>query len=421
MSWEGGARLRLLVVDDRRDVIDAVHLGLADEGFDIRSATSPAAVLAAVEAEELDAVLMDLDQARATTSSKEGADLLGRVRELDRELPVVVMAAGGTAAGALEAMRRGARDYLQRPWDNARLVTTLRAQAELCRALRRSRRLEAETARQRRRDLPVLVAESRAMQAVLRLLERVAPSDANVLITGPQGTGKEVAARWIHAASPRAGRSFVPALAGGLPEEVFERELYGQVRGRSTDAGGDRLGCFELAGGGTLFLDEIASMSVSQQARLLRVLQTGEFQPVGSSRVRRCEVRVVSATNTDLARQVADERFREDLLYRLNTVEIALPPLYERREDILPLAHLFLRQQAARRGGVPLELSAEAARALQEHTWPGNVRELAHAIERALLLGSEGQRIAVEDLALKRPQARAGGGGEQQDRRRSKR
>jgi DNA-binding NtrC family response regulator len=377
---------RVLVADDQTDVIEALFLLLKHAGHQVVTATSPAGILAAVDKEDFDVVLMDLNYARDTTSGQEGLDLLSQLHAGDPSLPVVLMTAWGSVEGAVEAMRRGARDYVQKPWDNQRLVQTLQTQIELGQALRRSRRLELETSRLRAQGLPALVTESRAMQPVLRLMERVAPSDANVLITGEHGTGKEVVARWLHAASRRAGRPFVAVNAGGVSEGVFESELFGHVKGAFTDARADREGCFELADGGTLFLDEIANMPLGQQAKLLRVLQTGEYHPVGSSRVRRANVRLLAATNVDVGREVAAGRFREDLLYRLNTVEIQLPPLRERREDIAPLTTQFAAALAARYGQPQRAFSPEAMRALGEHRWPGNVRELEHVVERALLL-----------------------------------
>src|SRR3954469_13353328 len=391
---------RVLVADDQVDVIEALLLLLKHAGFQVQSATSPAGVLAALESQDFDAVLMDLNYARDTTSGREGLDLLGRVQALDGTLPVVVMTAWGTVEGAVEAMRRGARDYIQKPWDNQRLLQTLRTQIELGQALRQSRRLEGEASRQRSSALPERIAESRAMQPVLRLMERAAPSDAHVLITGEHGTGKEVVSRWLHAASKRAARPFVAVNSGGVSEGVFESELFGHVKGAFTDAKGDRAGCFELAEGGTLFLDEIANMPLAQQAKLLRVLQTGEYHPVGSSRVRRANVRFLAATNVDVATEVKNGRFREDLLYRLNTVEVHLPPLRERREDIPRLAAHFARRLTGRYGQIPPEFSPEAMRALLEHGWPGNVRELEHVVERALLL-AQGPTVQVEDLALR--------------------
>jgi DNA-binding NtrC family response regulator len=398
MSTDPSARV--LVADDQTDVLEALRLLLKHAGHQVVTASSPAGILAAVEGQELDAALMDLNYARDTTSGREGLDLLGRIQAADGTLPIIVMTAWSSVEGAVEAIRRGARDYLQKPWDNQRLLQSLHTQIELGRALRRSRRLEAETSRQRSRELPPLIAKGRAMQPVLRLMERIAPSDAHVLITGEHGTGKEVVARWLHAASKRAGRPFVAVNAGGVSEGVFESELFGHVRGAFTDARTDRAGCFELAEGGTLFLDEIANMPLNQQAKLLRVLQTGEYHPVGSSRVRRADVRFLAATNADVGKEVAGGRFREDLLYRLNTVEIHLPPLRERREDVPLLAAHFARACGARsRQPVP-SFSPEAMAALLEHPWPGNVRELEHVVERALLLARH-DTVTVEDLALR--------------------
>jgi DNA-binding NtrC family response regulator len=390
---------RVLIADDQADVLEALRLLLKHAGVEAVLATSPAGVLSAFESHELDAVLMDLNYARDTTSGREGLDLLGQLVGADATLPVIVMTAWGSVEGAVEAMRRGARDYVQKPWDNQRLLQTLRTQVELGRALRDSRRLELETSRLRARELPQLVAESAAMLPVLRLMERVAPSDAHVLITGEHGTGKEVVARWLHAASARAGRPFVAVNAGGVSDGVFESELFGHVKGAFTDAKGDRAGCFELAEGGTLFLDEIGNMPLNQQAKLLRALQTGEYHPVGSSRTRHADVRFLAATNLDVRKQVAEGRFREDLLYRVNTVEIQLPPLRDRQKDILPLANHFAARLSARQGKPVRAFSARAARALLDHLWPGNVRELEHVVERALLL-ARGDSIEPEDLLL---------------------
>jgi DNA-binding NtrC family response regulator len=388
---------RLLVADDQPDVLEAVNMLARSDGFDVRSATSPAAVLALCEAENFDVCLLDLNYARDTTSGREGMDLLARLREVDPALPIVVMTAWGSIEGAIEAIRRGARDYLQKPWDNARLLATLRAQLELRNALRTVNRLDAEAARTRQAELPAIVARSRAMQQVMSLVERVAPSNASILITGEHGTGKEVLARVIHAASARRDKAFVAVNAGGISDGILESELFGHVKGAFTDARSDRTGCFELADGGTLFLDEIANMPHGQQARLLRVLQTGEFHPVGSSRPRTVDVRVLAATNADVVREAASGRLREDLLYRLNTVEIRLPALRERRDDIPDLASAFLAQG---RAGAQRRLSAAAMESLLAHSWPGNVRELEHVIERASLLAT-GDEITAADLMLR--------------------
>jgi DNA-binding NtrC family response regulator len=389
------------VADDQPDVLEALRLLLKGEQFQVETAGSPAGVLHAVDEREFDVVLMDLNYARDTTSGREGLDLLSALRAADPLLPIVVMTAWGSVEGAVEAMRRGARDYIEKPWDNARLVATLRTQVELSRALRRTERLEGENRLLRRDGLPEMIAESRAMQPVLHLLKRIGPSSANVLITGDHGTGKEVVARWLHGLSPRADRPLVTVNAGGLAEGVFESELFGHVKGAFTDARSDRVGYFEMADGGTLFLDEVGNIPASQQAKLLRVLQTGELQRVGSSRARQVDVRVLAATNIDINREVGEGRFREDLLYRLNTVEIRLPPLRDRTEDLPRLAIHFLSAAAARYGRKLSGFTPGAMEALMQHPWPGNVRELEHAVERAVLLAGSDRAIGVEDLLLR--------------------
>ncbi len=393
------AQPRILVADDQPDVVEALRLLLKASGFAVVPTSSPAGVLGAVETEDVDVVLMDLNYARDTTSGREGLELLARLRQLDPSLPVVVMTAWGSVEGAVDAMRGGARDYVSKPWDNTRLVATLRSQVELGDALKCTRRLSAENERLQTRA-PGMVAESRAMRAVLELVDRIAASDANVLITGEHGTGKEVVARRIHGMSHRAGKPFVPVNAGALSEGVFESELFGHVKGAFTDAKTDRTGCFELADQGTLFMDEVANMPLGQQGKLLRVLQTGEFHPVGSSRVRRADTRVLAATNADLHAGVKSGAFREDLLYRLNTVEVVLPPLRDRREDIPALASAFLAAQAARYRKPVQRFGAAALKALLEYPWPGNVRELEHCVERAVLM-ARGAELTPEDLVLR--------------------
>jgi DNA-binding NtrC family response regulator len=395
----------VIIADDQSDVVEALRLLLKAEGYRTATAHVPEGVLALLEKEQADAALIDLNYTRDTTSGREGLDLLSRIRALDPTLPVIVMTAWGSVEKAVDAMRLGARDFIEKPWDNARLLTTLRTQVELGRALRVTQRLEQENQLLRRSGLPDLIAESPAMRPVLELMERVAPSDANVLITGEHGTGKEVVARWIHAASRRRDKSLVVVNVGGLSEGVFESELFGHVKGAFTDAKVDRAGRFELADGGTLFLDEIANIALGQQARLLRVLQTGELERVGSSQTRRVDVRLIAATNADLRAEVAGGRFREDLLFRLNTIEIRLPPLRERREDILPLAQYFLQRHSARYAKERSGFSEAALQTMRGYDWPGNVRELDHAVERAVLLARL-PTLQAEDLALASPGAR---------------
>jgi DNA-binding NtrC family response regulator len=356
-------------------------------------------VLDALAEREPDLLLMDLNYARDTTSGQEGLELLGRVRDKAPDLPVVVMTAWGTIELAVEAIRLGARDFIAKPWENERLLSIVGNQLELAAALRKSRRLEAENRLLRGDGAPDFVATSRAMQPVIELIERVGPSDAAVLITGENGTGKGLVARLLHVASARNGKALVTVNVGGLAETVFESELFGHVRGAFTDAKTDRVGRFELADGGTLFLDEIANVPLPQQAKLLRVLESGEFEPVGSSRTRTADVRLLTATNADLASEVEAGRFRRDLYFRVRTVEIHLPPLRDRREDLLPLAERFRAQHARRYRKEVTGFDAAALRALERHGWPGNVRELDHAVERAVLL-ARGSRIGAPDLAL---------------------
>ncbi len=396
---------RILVADDQADVLAALRLLLKGERFQIETASSPAAVLKAVDSEDFDVALIDLNYARDTTSGSEGLDLLTKINSTNPTLPVVVMTAWGSVDLAVETMRRGARDFIQKPWDNARLLTVLRTQVELGAALRRGERLEAENLALREpadgagAKVVRVIAESAGMKAVMNLVSRIGPADANVLITGENGTGKEVVARALHSLSTRASKPMISVNAGALAEGVFESELFGHVRGAFTDARTDRVGRFELADGGTLFLDEIANVPLNLQAKLLRVLETGEFEPVGSSKTRKVNTRLLSATNADLREEVAQSRFRQDLLFRLNTVEILIPPLRERREDITPLAEYFLEQHCARYRRKIDAFTPEAIESLQQHSWPGNVRELDHVIERAVLMSSVGV-VTMFDLAL---------------------
>jgi DNA-binding NtrC family response regulator len=394
------AQPRILVADDQVDVLEALRLLLGRAGYDVETATSPGGVLAALEAQDFDAVLMDMNYTRDTTGGIEGLDLISRVRAMDSTVPVVMMTAWGTVGGAVEAMRRGARDYIEKPWDNDRLLATVRTQVELGRALKLSQRLEGENRTLRREGRPQLIAESAAMQPVLRLMERVAPSEANALILGEHGTGKELVAQWIHAASSRAAHALIAVNVGGLPDGVFEAELFGHVKGAFTDAKSDRVGRFELADGGTILLDEIANTSPSQQAKLLRVLETRTFERLGSSKTRRLDVRVLAATNADPAAEVVAGRFREDLLFRLNTIEIRLPPLRHRNGDIPLLAAHFLARHAERYRAPARRFDDGAMAALLAHPWPGNVRELDHAVERAVLL-ADGDAIRAQDLGLR--------------------
>jgi DNA-binding NtrC family response regulator len=390
----------ILIADDQPDVLEALRFLVKGEGYQAESVNSPPAAVDAVESRDFDAVLMDLNYTRDTTSGQEGLELLNRIQTLDTTLPVIVMTAWGSVELAVEAMRRGARDFIQKPWDNARLSAILKTQIELGRALRKGQRLEAENHALRAERFPQLIAQSAAMRPVLDVISRVGPSDANVLITGENGTGKGLVAQTLHSVSLRSTRPLVTVNTGGLAEGVFESELFGHVKGAFTDAKTDRVGRFEMADGGTLFLDEIANISQGLQSKLLRTLETGEFERVGSSKTRRVDVRIFSATNADLGAAVSEGRFRQDLLFRLNTIEIRLPHLRDRREDIPVLAAHFLRQHADHYRKPFSGFDEGAVKALLAHAWPGNVRELDHAVERAVLM-AQGETVRAADLGLR--------------------
>jgi len=390
---------RILIADDDSDIIEALRLLLKNEGYQTEAVKSPAAALKAVEARDYSLALVDLNYARDTTSGKEGLDLLSRLQSSDPTLPVVIMTAWANVELAVEAMRRGAKDFVAKPWENPRLLAVVKTQVELGGTVRAYRRLEQENQLLRGKPGPALIAQSAAMRPVLELIARVGPSDANVLITGENGTGKGLVAQAIHAVSPRGAKPFISVNMGGLPEGVFESELFGHVRGAFTDAKGDRAGRFELAEGGTLFMDEIGNIPAAQQAKILRALERGEFERVGSSRTLRADVRLISATNSDLAAEVAAGRFRQDLLFRLNTIQIHLPALRERRDDIDLLAQHFLKQHVARYRKAISGFDEESMRALRAYAWPGNVRELNHAVERAVLM-APGKVVRAVDLAL---------------------
>jgi len=397
---------RLLIADDQPQILEALELLLAPEGFELVRASSPSLVLEVLASEQVDGVLMDLNYTRDTTSGREGLDLVAAIQQHDSQLPIIVMTAWANIDLAVEAMRRGARDFIQKPWDNARLLTVVRTQLELHTAQKRALWLEAENRILRAEGAPEFIATAAAMRPVVELLARIGPSGANVLVTGEHGTGKEVVAQTLHRLSPRAHRPMVAVNTGALPEGTFESEIFGHVKGAFTDARTDRIGRFELASGSTLFLDEIANIPLRQQAKLLRVLETGELERVGSSTTRKVDVRMISATNADLRADAEAGRFRSDLFFRLNTVEIHVPPLRERREDIAALAAHFLFRYAARYRRAVEGFEPAALQTMLQYAWPGNVRELDHTMERAVLM-ARGSRIELADLGLQTLRASA--------------
>ena len=389
---------RILIADDQRDVLEALRILLKGEGYQTDAVTSLAGIFSALGKKDYALLMMDLNYTRDTTSGQEGLEVIPKIQEIDNMLPIVVMTAWATINLAVEAMKRGARDFVPKPWDNERLLAIVRTQIELAGALRKGRKLEAAN-QLLRGGMPNLIAEAPAMRPVVDMIPRVAPSDANILITGENGTGKGLVAQALHALSPRNSHSMITVNMGGLSETLFESELFGHVKGAFTDAKTDRAGRFELADEGTLFMDEIANIPLNQQAKLLRVIEAGEFERVGSSKTLRANVRIISATNANLRDEVAAGRFRQDLLFRLNTIEIALPPLRDRREDIMPLANNFLQQHARRYRKEITGFDESARERLLQHSFPGNVRELDHVIERAVLM-TQDRQVKARDLGL---------------------
>jgi DNA-binding NtrC family response regulator len=390
---------RVLVADDQRDVTRALDMLLSGEGFLVDCADSPEAVLAAVRDTSYDVVLIDLNYTRDTTSGKEGLQLLEELQKLDPDLRIVVMTAWSTVDLAVAAMQRGAADFLEKPWKNNRLLNILRNQAALVGALRDQRRIRAAGRQHVEDATDEFIAEAPAMRSVMDTVSRIAPSDASVLITGDNGTGKTLIGRQIHLMSRRAQGPFVLVNMGGLSSGVFESEMFGHVKGAFTDAKDERIGRIEMAHGGTLFLDEIGNMPMELQTKLLHVIETGQFEPVGASRSRTSDVRLITATNADLKQAVADGTFRKDLYFRLNTVEVEMPTLTERPEDVGPLSQHFLTRHRQRYGRPGLEFSGAAMKRLARYPWPGNVRELDHVVERAVLLAN-GTAIEPADLRL---------------------
>ncbi|HVC01645.1 MAG TPA: sigma-54 dependent transcriptional regulator [Steroidobacteraceae bacterium] len=392
----------VLVIDDNPAVGTALELLFGLHDIRTQLAATPAQGLTLLARERIDLVIADMNFSTDTTSGQEGAALFRSIRAQHADLPVILLTAWTHLESAVQLIKAGAADYLEKPWDNDKLLATVENLLELSESLRERERLQRERRRRRERlegefDLGGVVFESGAMEAAIALACRVARAAVPVLITGPNGSGKERIAAIVHANSTVRGGPFVAINCGALPADLIEAELFGAEVGAFTGANRARTGRFELADGGTLFLDEIGNLPLAGQVKLLRVLETGHFEPLGSSRTRVASVRIISATNADLAGMIRDGRFREDLYYRLNVIEISLPPLAERAADILPLAEHFL--------GSGLQLSNEARTALLQHAWPGNVRELRNSIERAKLMARD-QTVQVQDLNL--PPSRTG-------------
>jgi len=389
----------ILVADDQEDILKALRMLLRSEGFRVTVVDNPHDVIDQVRRREYDVVLLDLNYTRDTTSGKEGLELVKQIRTLDSDLSIVVMTAWASVELAVEIMREGARDFVTKPWENERVISVMRNQSEYTRLLRQGKLLKEENEVLRSEQKVDFISCSEAMKPVIEVIEAVGPSDANVLITGENGTGKGVIAKVLHERSHRADKPFISVNMGGLPEGVFESELFGHVKGAFTDAKADRAGRFELADTGALFMDEIGNVPLNQQNKLLRLLETGEFERVGSSKTREVDVRIISATNSDMQEAVQNGSFRQDLLYRLNTIHIHLPPLRERQEDIPLLAEFFLNRHVGKYKKSISGFSPQAMKTLEVYAWPGNIRELDHCVERAVLM-CRGNVIEPVNLGL---------------------
>ncbi|HEY4091790.1 MAG TPA: sigma-54 dependent transcriptional regulator [Luteibacter sp.] len=383
----------ILVVDDHPDVRLALCMMLRSEGLEPIEAASPGAASELAARQALSCAVIDLNYTADTTSGHEGLELVSRLRELAPTMPVVVMTAWGSVELAVEAMRRGAADFIEKPWKGPRLLNIVWSQVHLYSVREENRRLRAETLLNREGPGGLCVTESSAMRRVLELTERVACSHANVLLLGENGTGKSMLARDIHMRSPRAMHPLIRIDMGSLPESRFMDDMFGEESGA-------RPGRFELAHKGSLLIEEVSTIPVFQQAKLLRVLEEGELERHGSGQTRCVDVRVISTTNADLEAASRANRFRLDLLYRLNAIQVRLPALRERAEDIIPLARHFLLRECLRLGREAARLAPSAERAMRSYPWPGNIRELEHVVERAVLITSGGE-IDIDALALR--------------------
>jgi DNA-binding NtrC family response regulator len=394
---------KILIADDDINIIASLKYILSDENIDIIAMTRPEAVLENLQSESVDLVLIDMNFQQDTTSGAEGLKLVENISHFDETLPIIVMTGWATIDIAVDAMRAGAKDFIQKPWNNERVISAINTQIKLAKIDKKLQRLSQENRLLKSQSFPDskehIIAKSPAMKQLLATLDDLAKSDMSILLTGDNGTGKSMLASYVHKLSPRADNSFVPVNMGAIPETLFESEMFGHVKGAFTDAKENRVGRFEMAEQGTLFLDELANIPLIQQAKLLKVLEEKKFEIVGSSKSQTADVRIISATNSDLHKAISEQRFRQDLFYRLNTIQLRVPSLHERIEDIEPLAQHFLHLYAVKYNLPVPDLSVDALSQLQQYRWPGNIRELSHLMEK-LLFTCKKSTISGRDLLL---------------------
>lgn len=383
---------RILVIEDNREIRISAHFVLEDFGFHVETLENPALAKPWLLQHATDLILLDMNFERDTTSGEEGLEFLRWLKQQGIEIPLVAMTAWSNTELVVKAMQLGAGDFIEKPWNNQRLHQVLQQQLQLQQLARGNRALQQRL----EQSQPELVWRSDVMNRLMEQLAAVAPSEASVLLTGENGTGKSHLAQWIHSQSARAAQPFIAVNMGAIPETLFESEMFGHKKGAFTDAKENRIGRFELAQQGSLFLDEIACIPVAQQSKLLRVLESGEFEMLGSSQTLRADVRLLSATNSDFTQLIREGLFRQDLYYRLNTLEFRVPALRERSEDIPALANYFIRKHGQRYRKPELTFSNCAQKLLTAYAWPGNIRELSHMMERAVLLTQTGELTAAQ-------------------------
>lgn len=394
---------KILIADDDFNIIASLKYILSEENFDILAMTTPEAVIENLKTESVDLVLLDMNFQQDTTSGTEGLQLVKAIKNLDENLPIIVMTGWATIDIAVDAMQAGAKDFIQKPWNNERIISAIKTQIKLAKIDRKLQRLSQENKLLSSQSFPQsgdqIIAQSPAMQRLISTLSDLAKSDMSILLTGDNGTGKSMLASYVHKQSVRANNSFVSVNMGAISASLFESEMFGHVKGAFTDAKENRVGRFEMAEQGTLFLDELANIPIAQQAKLLRVLEEQKYEAVGSSKSQTADVRIISATNSDLAKAINEQQFRQDLFYRLNTIQLRVPSLNERVEDIKPLAEHFLQLFSLKYNVPTPTLSDDAVVQLQQYSWPGNIRELSHLMER-LLFTCKKPAISGRDLLL---------------------